>query len=162
MKIVFTSDEAKGMDSVMSYHFGHSPYFVIVEVGEGNIIKKVESIENPYEGEHNPGELPAFMHTIGADTIVTGGMGPKAQEFFMQYGIKPIVGAYGKVKDVLKEVLKGEYKFQGEVSLDNEHKGHEEGEDEEVRRLKMEVQDLRKQIADLKSLLLDIKEKLEG
>lgn len=161
MKIAFTADEPNGLESVLSYHFGHCPYFVVVEVGEGNIIKKVDSIENPYAGEHSPGELPAFMHTIGADVIVTGGMGPRAQEFFMQYGIKPIVGAYGKVKDVLKEVLKGDYKFETQPAPHHEHGPHEEGENEDVKRLKLEVQDLRKQVAELKSLILEIKEKVE-
>lgn len=162
MKIAFTADEPRDLDSVISYHFGHAPYFVLVEIVDGNVIKKVESIENPYAGEHNPGELPAFIHTIGADIIVTGGMGPRAQEFFMQYGIKPIVGAYGKVKDVLKEILKGDYHYH-EVSHEHHHEGHgphPEGDNEEVRRLKLEVQDLRKQIAELKSMILEIKERL--
>ena len=162
MKIAFTADEPKDLESVISYHFGHCPYFVVVEVADGNVIKKVESIENPYAEAHDPGELPTFIHTIGADYIVTGGMGPRAQEFFMQYGIKPVVGAYGKVKDVLKEILRGEYHYE-EVPHEHhhEHGPHPQEENEELRRLKLEVQDLRKQVAELKSLILEIKEKME-
>ena len=161
-KIAFTADEPKDLESVISYHFGHCPFFVIVEVNDGNVIKKVESIENPYAQSHDPGELPAFIHTLGADIIVTGGMGPRAQEFFMQYGIKPIVGAYGKVKDVLKELLKGEFHYDSAHTSEHGHHGpHKEGENEEIRRLKLEVQDLRKQIAELKSIIMEIKEKME-
>lgn len=162
MKIVFTADDAKGIESVVSYHFGHCPYFIIVNLDDNNVIKKVESIENPYSEEHNPGELPEFINTIGADMIVTGGMGPKAQEFFKQYGIKPIVGAYGKVKDVLKEILGGNLHYDTQNPPPHEHgEHHREGEDEEIRRLKIEIQDLRKQIALLKSVVLELKEKME-
>ncbi len=162
MKIAFTADDPKDLESVISYHFGHCPYFVIVEVVDGNVIKKVESIENPYAEAHNPGELPEFIHTLGAEMIVTGGMGPRAQEFFMQYGIKPVIGAYGKVKDVLKEILKGDYHYENTNPVPHEeHGSHNEGENEEIRRLKLEVQDLRKQVAELKSLILELRDKME-
>jgi predicted Fe-Mo cluster-binding NifX family protein len=42
MRIYFTSDENRGLESTMSYHFGHCPYFVIVDV-EGNVVKNVEN-----------------------------------------------------------------------------------------------------------------------
>ncbi len=162
MKIAFTADDANDLESVVSYHFGHCSYFVIVDITDGNVIKKVQSIENPYKEAHNPGELPQFIHTLGADVIVTGGMGPRAQEFFKQYGIKPLVGAYGKVKDVLKEILEGEYHYEEAKSSSHEHHGpHHEGENEDIRRLKLGVQDLRKQVAELKSLIMELKEKME-
>ncbi len=155
MKIAFTSDENKGLESVMSYHFGHSPYFVIVEI-ENNEIKKVETIENTLAEFHGPGELPAFMKNKGVNIIATGGMGPRAQEFFREYGIKPIIGVYGKVKDVLSEITEGKVMTgpQNNVEMDHIHK---ENENEEIRRLKLEVQELRREVAELKSLIKEIK-----
>lgn len=32
MKICFTADEPRGLESVLSYHFGHCPYYVIVDL----------------------------------------------------------------------------------------------------------------------------------
>ncbi len=157
MKIAFTSDEKRGLESTMSYHFGHCPYFVIVDI-EGNKVSKVESIENPLAESHNPGELPGFMKDLGVEVIATGGMGPRAQEFFKQFGIKPIIGVYGKVKDVLEELVGEKIEFDENMEISDET-GHShehipiDNVEDEIRRLKMEVAELRKEIAELKSLL---------
>ncbi len=156
MKIAFTSDEKNGLNSVMSYHFGHCPYFVIVDM-EDNNIKKVESIENPMAQDHNPGDLPGFMKEIGVNIIVTGGMGPKAQEFFASYGIKPIIGVYGKVKDVLEELIGKKIGETDEKTINENPVSHEHEEitdmEEEVRRLKIDIKELRREVAEIKSLL---------
>ncbi|WP_456399521.1 NifB/NifX family molybdenum-iron cluster-binding protein [Mesoaciditoga sp.] len=161
MKICFTSDEPKGLESVMSYHFGHCPYYVMVDV-EGNKVTKVESISNPFAAEHNAGDLPTYMKEKGVDVIITGGMGPKAQQYFIDYGIKPVTGAYGRVKDVLEEFLnaKIEVREENAIPIENNHKNGDK-ENEEVERLKKENADLRRQIADLKSRLSRIEEKLD-
>lgn len=148
-RVCFTADEANGLDSVMSYHFGHCPYFVIVDV-EGNEVRSVKSITNPLGGEHNPGDLPTFMKEQGVNVIITGGMGPKAQEYFKNFGIEPVIGAYGKVKDVLEEYLHGKVNYNPIETTETEKK---EGEESEIERLKKEVVALRKQLADLKSML---------
>ncbi len=150
MKVAFTADEPQGLESVVSYHFGHCPYFVVVEL-DGKTVKTVKNIENTYAAGHEAGELPGFMNTLGVDIIATGGMGPKAQEFFANFGIKPFVGAYGKVKDVLSEILEGEVEFSKQTV--HQHTEQVEGENEEISRLKKEVQELRKEIAEIKSLL---------
>ncbi|MGC8721132.1 MAG: NifB/NifX family molybdenum-iron cluster-binding protein [Caldisericaceae bacterium] len=165
MRICFTSDEQKGIDSTMSYHFGHCPYFVIVDV-EGNVVKNVESIPNTLADEHNAGDLPLFMKERNINVIITGGMGPKAQDFFKDYGITPITGAYGKVKDVLEEYLQGKVSY-----APNEEACCSEGEEsneaketdvrEEVDRMKKDIVALRKDIGDLKSLLLEINKKVK-
>ncbi len=161
MKICFTSDEPKGLESVMSYHFGHCPYYVMVDV-EGNKVKNVESISNPFAAEHNAGDLPTYMKEKGVDVIITGGMGPKAQQYFVDYGIKPVTGAYGRVKDVLEEFLNAKIEVHEEntIPIENSHK-NEDKENEEVERIKKENADLRRQIADLKSRLSRIEERLD-
>ena len=161
MRICFTSDQANGLDSVMSYHFGHCPYFVLVDV-EGSQVVNVESIPNPFADEHNAGDLPSFMHDKGVNVIITGGMGPKAQQYFADYGITPVIGAYGKVKDVLEEYLKSKVEVTKPVErpVPPEHSEPKSKEEQEVERLKKEVTALRKQIADLKSLLKSLEEKL--
>ncbi len=161
MKYCFTADESNGLESVLSYHFGHCPYYVIVEM-EGNRVKNVDSMPNPLADEHNPGDLPSFMKDRGIDVIVTGGMGPKAQQYFADYGIKTITGAYGRIKDVLKEYLESEIvienqstkNYDGEVEIEE---AHEEGE---IDKLKKENVDLRRQIADLKSRLTKLEKRL--
>lgn len=157
MKICFTADEANGLESVMSYHFGHCPYYVIVDI-EGNEVKNVSNIPNPMADEHNPGDLPSFMKEKGIDVIITGGMGPKAQQYFADYGIKPITGAYGKVRDVLEEYLNSKIVVHEEIASEEHSKSGDENE--EIERLKKENVDLRRQIADLKSRISEIERKL--
>ncbi len=164
MRICFTSDQANDLESVMSYHFGHCPYFVIVDVDNDGNIKSVKSIENPLADEHNVGDLPAFMKSQNVDVIITGGMGPKAQQYFVDYSIKPVTGAYGKIKDVLEEYLQKKVTYIPQASQTSNEGSLHEGESEEnkeVERLKKEVTALRGQIADLKSILKKIEDKLE-
>ncbi len=154
MRICFTSDENNGLDSVMSYHFGHCPYFVIVDVDKNGNISDVESIPNPLADKHNEGDLPSFMKSKQVDIIITGGMGPKAQQYFSDFGIKPIIGLYGKIKDVLEEYLQKKIK-----QVNNpETSFKEESNENEVEMLKKEVAFLRSEIADLKSMIKDLKQ----
>ena len=155
MRICFTADEKRGLESILSYHFGHCPYFIIVDV-EGNVVKSVESIENPMAENHDPGELPAFLKEKNVDVIISGGMGPKAQDFFKEYGIKPITGAYGVLQDVLEEFLQN--KITVEKNNPENEIPHVVGEDDAIRRLKLDIKELRKEIAELKSKVKKIEE----
>ncbi len=155
MKICFTVDDPKGLESIVSYHFGHAPYYVMVEL-DGSDIVNVVSIKNPMGGEHNPGDLPTFMKENGVDVIVSGGMGPRAQEYFASLGIKAIVGAYGTVKDVLQEYLKGEVGYQ--TTKVSEH--HHYSENEEIDRLTKEIKAIREQLAELKGIVKMLEEKI--
>jgi predicted Fe-Mo cluster-binding NifX family protein len=42
---------------------------------------------------HEPGVLPRWLHEMGADVILAGGMGARAQDLFNQNGIKVVTGA---------------------------------------------------------------------
>ncbi len=159
MKICFTSDEQNGLESVLSYHFGHCPYYVIVNM-EGNEVKSVESVPNAMAEGHNPGDLPSYMKDQGIDVIITGGMGPKAQQYFEDYGIKSVTGAYGKVKEVLEEFLHSKVNVKKEEKVKVEEHDEESGDESKIDRLKKENVDLRRQIADLKSRLTKIEEKI--
>ncbi|RKY96030.1 MAG: dinitrogenase iron-molybdenum cofactor, partial [Candidatus Hydrothermota bacterium] len=82
-----------------------------MDVDEKGNVTTVESITNPLTEKHNPGELPSFIKSKNVNVVITGGMGPKAQQYFASYGIKPVVGAYGRVKDVLEEYLQKKIQY---------------------------------------------------
>ena len=42
---------------------------------------------------HEPGALPRWLHEQGANVIIAGGMGQRAQQLFAQNGITVVVGA---------------------------------------------------------------------
>jgi predicted Fe-Mo cluster-binding NifX family protein len=73
----------------LTAHFGHCQEFALVEV-EDNQIKNKETLVPP---PHEPGVLPKWLHDLGANVIIAGGMGARALELFTQNDIKVIVGA---------------------------------------------------------------------
>ena len=73
----------------LTAHFGHCQEFALVEV-EGNEISKKEMLVPP---PHEPGVLPNWLHELGADVIIAGGMGQRAVSLFQERGIKVVTGA---------------------------------------------------------------------
>ena len=57
---------------------------------------------------HEPGVLPRWLHEQGANVIIAGGMGQRAQALFAQNGIEVVVGAPGeKPEDIVSAYLAG-------------------------------------------------------
>jgi ATP-binding protein involved in chromosome partitioning len=73
----------------LTAHFGHAAEFAIVHV-ENQEIKKKELLPPP---PHEPGVLPRWLHELGVDIIIAGGMGQKALSLFGENSIKVITGA---------------------------------------------------------------------
>ena len=73
----------------LTAHFGHCREFALVDV-EDNEIKAKETLEPP---PHEPGVLPRWLHELGTNVIIAGGMGARALDIFAQNGIKVLTGA---------------------------------------------------------------------
>jgi predicted Fe-Mo cluster-binding NifX family protein len=121
MRISISSEGNQGLNSAVSPHFGRCPYFVLADV-EGGEVKQVKSVENPYYGQHQPGQVPGFIHSQGANVILTGGMGHRAVGFFQQFGIEPVTGAQGTVAQALEQYLKGELQGAAPCRESEEHR----------------------------------------
>jgi predicted Fe-Mo cluster-binding NifX family protein len=78
-------------DRRLSMHFGHCEHFALVDVDltEKKILKR-ENIDAP---PHEPGLLPTWLAERGANMIIAGGMGQRAQKLFTEQGIQVVVGA---------------------------------------------------------------------
>ena len=75
----------------LSPHFGHCEAFELLDVDvEASSILDRRTVPAP---DHQPGLLPRWLAEHGADMIIAGGMGSRAQELFLQQGIKVVVGA---------------------------------------------------------------------
>ncbi|MDD2401659.1 MAG: NifB/NifX family molybdenum-iron cluster-binding protein [Clostridia bacterium] len=72
-------------------HFGHCEVFAFFEVDEKE--KKILNKEFITPPNHEPGILPPWIKEQGADLVITGGMGARAQNLFLSQGIKVITGA---------------------------------------------------------------------
>ncbi|MGI5835481.1 MAG: NifB/NifX family molybdenum-iron cluster-binding protein [Chloroflexota bacterium] len=106
VRIAVSADSNNGMDSLVSAHFGRCPYFVLVDVDNGSIVK-VETVANPYYGNHQPGQVPAFINDQKTNVMLAGGMGAGAVSFFNQYGIEVATGASGTVREAVERYLGG-------------------------------------------------------
>ncbi len=106
MRIAISSDSPQGLDSMVSPHFGRCPYFTLVDM-DGPTITNVQSVANPYYPNHEPGQVPAFIHSQGANVMLAGGMGGRAISFFQQYGIQTATGAGGTVRQAIEQYLAG-------------------------------------------------------
>ena len=73
----------------LTEHFGHCREFALIEVAENEILNKQILPPPP----HEPGVLPNWLHELGADIIIAGGMGQRAISLFNEKGIKVITGA---------------------------------------------------------------------
>ena len=80
-------------------HFGHCREFAIIDVDTDSreIISK-SSVPAP---PHQPGLLPRWLAEKGAEVIIAGGMGSRAQSLFAQNGITVVVGASPEEPDVV-------------------------------------------------------------
>lgn len=106
MKIAVTAATEAGLDAPVAGHFGHAPHFVLVEVDGGSITAS-HGLANPFLAGHQPGEIPAFIRSHGADVILSGGMGVRALRIFEQVGITAATGASGTVRQAVTDYLHG-------------------------------------------------------
>jgi predicted Fe-Mo cluster-binding NifX family protein len=106
-KIVLTANDDRGLDGTMSMHFGHCTHFVVVEIDADNRLAATEVHPNPYAERHEPGQIPQYIGSLGADVVVAGGMGSKAIEWFRQAGVEVATGARRSVAETLDAYLGG-------------------------------------------------------
>jgi predicted Fe-Mo cluster-binding NifX family protein len=127
MRIAVTADEDKGLLSPVSHHFGRCPYYVLADLEEREV-KTVRTVANPFFSQHQPGQVPQFIHGHGAEVILTGGMGRRAIGFFQQYDIEAVTGATGTVAQALESYLDGGLKEAQACRESIEHAHHHHGD----------------------------------
>jgi len=79
------------VEGKLADHFGHCQQFALIDVdAETGTITGTEKAEPP---SHAPGVLPTWLAERGAQVIIAGGMGSRAQGLFAEQGIRTVVGA---------------------------------------------------------------------
>ena len=162
MRIAVSADNKNGLDSVVSPHFGRCPHFVLVDLDDHDV-RDVREVDNPYYGHHQPGQVPALINSLGANVMLTGGMGGRAIMFFGQFGIEGVTGAYGTVRQSVERYLGGHLKGAAPCKESEEH-GHGDAiswqdhaggeyEKDELGRLKEEADMLRQQLEEVEGKL---------
>lgn len=80
-------------------HFGHCDQFAVIET-DNNTITNINYLQPP---AHQPGTYPRFLAEKGVSTIISGGMGIKAQEIFTQNNIEVFMGISAESPKALVE-----------------------------------------------------------
>ena len=98
-------------------HFGHCEVFGLVDVEDGKVMKEEYLTPPP----HAPGAIPNWLAEQKVNVVLTGGMGPMAQNLMRQNGIEVITGVSGgSLKDVIEAYLSGRLVLGSNV-CDHEH-----------------------------------------
>lgn len=114
MKVAISTD-----NNQVSAHFGRCQQYTIFEV-HGNEVTGKTVVNTP---GHQPGMLPPFLSQKGVNVVIAGGMGPKAQNLFMQMNIEPIIGVSGEVDEVIHDFLQDKLET-GESTCDQGQDHH--------------------------------------
>lgn len=117
--IVLAADDHRGLAGEMAQHFGRCPFYVVTRVNGDQQIEATEVRENPYARQHAPGQVPQFIHSLGADVIIASGMGHRAITWFEQLGVEVVTGSRGQVGATLQAYLNGE--LRGAAGCSHEH-----------------------------------------
>lgn len=107
MKVAVTST-GNSLDSEVSPVFGRCPYFIIVDLEDGEI-KGDLPVNNPAKNEMGGAGIKAaqFVANSEAKALISGAVGPNAFDILKQVGIKVYKLESGSVKDNLKLFSEG-------------------------------------------------------
>ncbi|HEX3073454.1 MAG TPA: NifB/NifX family molybdenum-iron cluster-binding protein [Ignavibacteriales bacterium] len=95
-------------DAAVAEHFGRCDKFHVYEINENKEVIRREEYANPLNGQHSGMcQLPHYVNKIKANAIIAGGMGNKAVELFLGYGIDVITSPGLKIEDALNMYLQG-------------------------------------------------------
>ncbi len=113
-RIVIPAEDENGLSARLSGHFGRAPYFIVVELSDGNVAS-VRVIPNESEHFGGSGHPPDRILQFKPDAVITYGMGPQAIRIFQNSRVavlkanadtvKEVVEAY--IQDRLEELTEG-------------------------------------------------------
>lgn len=122
MRIVVTAQTDQGLNAPVAQHFGHAPFFTIVDADAAEV-SAVQTVANPFLEGHQPGQIPGYVHELGGEVMLSGGMGGRAIAFFNQFGIAAATGATGSVAESIAAFLDGRL-TGASACADSEAHGH--------------------------------------
>jgi len=109
-KILFPLLDNNGMESMISEHFGHAPFFGVYDTGS----KELKVIDNVLD-HGNPGSSPVdqITESVAPTMVYTLGIGARAITLFNEKGVCVRTGAFRKVREVIDNLDKLEDKSDG-------------------------------------------------
>ncbi|MDI6850316.1 MAG: NifB/NifX family molybdenum-iron cluster-binding protein [bacterium] len=105
MKIAITST-GKNPDSLVDPRFGRCAYFAIVD----SDTMEFKFVMNPALSRPGGAGINAaqFLIDEGVEVVVSGNVGPNAEQALRAGGVKIVTGVSGTLREVLEKIKKGE------------------------------------------------------
>lgn len=100
MKILIAINEKDGVNSKLSEHFGHCPYFAIYETET----KKLEIVKNKIDHTNQNLTPVDQMMKFNPDLVFTLGAGQRAINLFNERQVRLKTGDYETVQEVIENV----------------------------------------------------------
>ena len=98
-------------------HFGRADQFVMFEIDEGlRTLTELKRINAP---PHEPGVLPRWLVEQGAQVVIVGGMGPRAQQMLAEQGVRVVLGAASQTPEELTRAFLNKELAGGANSCDH-------------------------------------------
>lgn len=108
--------EGDTLDSLVGEDFGHSPFFLIVDLGTYDYTV----VENEFADNDGAGyKVANAIVGLGVDACIVGGIGSHGLEILQKAGIRVLYDADGTVEenlDYLKSRLELEKKFESKTA----------------------------------------------
>ncbi len=121
VKIVIPVADEKG--ALVSAHFGRAPYFAWFEVKSGNIVDRGVA---PNDSSHFGGQglPPERMMALGADVVISAGMGMKAIQMFQNSTVAVLQAANESTEQSIQDYVEGKLQELTEGCLHAENHEH--------------------------------------
>ncbi len=123
MLIAVTSMQDTGLNSQVAAHFGHAPFFTILDVDNDFKVKNVKVLQNQMTGDaHRPGMVPRMLMNEGVNMLITGALGQRAFQLFESNNIAVVPNAMNiTVETAFNEYLSGNLKAHGSYNMETHH-----------------------------------------
>ena len=121
VKIVIPVEDVKGEQ--ISAHFGRAPYFAWFDVESGKIVDRGVK---PNDSSHFGGQgmPPERMMAMGADVVISAGMGMKAIQMFQNSTVAVLQAVQASTETSIQDYLDGKLQELTEGCLHAENHEH--------------------------------------
>ena len=102
-RIFFPLLDNNGLDSKISQHFGHAPFFGLYDVGKKEL-KIIENNLNHTDPTKSP--IDQIQDAVNPTTIFSKGIGDRAIEIIAQKGLSLKTGDYTTIKEAINNIDK--------------------------------------------------------
>ena len=114
---VTISAQGKDMNSPVDPRFGRAKYFIVVDT-ETESFTAHDNSQNLQAPQGAGIQAAKNVLDLGAETIISGNVGPKAFDTLMAGGITVYTGASGTVRDALEAFKAGKLKKAGKATVE--------------------------------------------